>query len=427
VPFDYNLLGLQAKDSDSVQVEHLLQTLGYSSLYAVATAPTIDETARLSRRLQALPTVAHVESLASFLPHDVERKRQPIENILKAARRVGESPLPQIDDFLSSGQPYRTADQLLSLRGQLHDNSARLRGLFAALPKGPDQARLVAAFARLEALMNDGSPGPLEAGLRVYEQHLFAELEKYRDFLADQRATPPDLLASLPSALRTRSISPQGNFSLRIFPRADVWQREALQRFVLELEKTAPNVTGTPLLIYYYLEELRLAYSSAGTNALLVIAVLLLLHYRSLVQAGLALFPKLLGVIWMIGLMGLCGVSFNAANFLALPITLGIGLVFGVNILSQCQLGGVPGLYSSATGGGVLLSGLVATLGFACFGLANHQGVASFGFVMAAGVGANMLTSLGTLPALLSAWGKMRSRKKQESTNSETKAGEHNS
>jgi len=177
---------------------------------------------------------------------------------------------------------------------------------------------------------------------------------------------------------------------------------------VNDLEKTNSKVTGTPLLIYYYLEELRLAYSSAGTNALIVISLLLLVYYRSLWKATLALFPKLLGVLWMIGAMGLCGVSFNPANFLALPITLGIGLVFGVNILSEYQRNGVEALYTSATGGAVLLSGVVATVGFACFGLAQHVGVASFGFVMAAGVGANLLTSLVVLPALLAVLSKRR-------------------
>jgi predicted RND superfamily exporter protein len=174
-----------------------------------------------------------------------------------------------------------------------------------------------------------------------------------------------------------------------------------MERFVLELREVDPNVTGTPLLIYYYLQELRQAYSSAGRNAFLVICVLLLLHFRSLREAGLAVFPKLLAVIWMIGSMGVAQVSFNPANFLALPITLGIGLIFGVNVLSECRRGGVAGLLASSTGVAVLLSGLTAMIGFSAFLTASNRGLASFGFAMAVGVGANLLSSLLTLPALL--------------------------
>lgn len=410
VPFNYNLLSLQAPGNDAVRVEHLLQSLGYSSLYAVATAPNVAQAETLAKRLEALPSVAHVESVANLLPRDVERKKEAVREILEASTQAADMPLPTLDDFLRSGEPYRSANQLLELRANLQRSAPRLHRLMAALPQGRERERLSHDFRRLEQLLAHGSPGPLEAGLRVYEQRMYEELEEYRKFLLTQEPEPPDVLDALPAALRSRSISDEGNFSLRIFPVADTWEREPLQQFVTQLRKADPAVTGTPLLIYYYLEELRLAYSAAGRNALLVIALLLLLHYRSLVQTSLALFPKLLGVVWMIGMMGVCGQSFNAANFLALPITLGIGLVFGVNILSECQNeGGVASLYGSATGGGVLLSGMVATLGFAAFMLAHHVGVASFGFVMAAGVSANMLTSLITLPALLAWW-----RKRQE-------------
>lgn len=408
VPFNYNLLSLQAPNNDAVRVEHLLQSLGYSSLYAVATAPDVAAAEKLAQRLESLPSVSHVESVANLLPREVERKRAAVREILEASRRAGDTPLPTLDDFLRSGEPYRSAKQLLELRANLQRSAPRMNRLMAALPKSKERERLTRAFSKLERLLSSGSPGPLEAGLRVYEKRMYEELEEYRKFLLTQEPEPPNVLDALPEALRTRSISAEGNFSLRIFPKANTWEREPLQQFVTQLRAADPTVTGTPLLIYYYLEELRLAYSGAGRNALLVIAGLLLLHYRSLVQMGLALFPKLLGVVWMIGLMGVFGQSFNAANFLALPITLGIGLVFGVNILSECRANGVASLYGSATGGGVLLSGMVATLGFAAFMLANHVGVASFGFVMAAGVGANMLTSLITLPALLDFWRKRR-------------------
>ena len=99
--------------------------------------------------------------------------------------------------------------------------------------------------------------------------------------------------------------------------------------------------------------------------------------------------------------MGVCGVSFNSANFLALPITLGIGLIFGVNVLLECQERGSGSLFRGSTGAAVMLSGLTAMLGFSSFLMVSHVGVSSFGFVMAAGVGANLLTSLLTLPALL--------------------------
>ncbi len=266
VPFNYNLLSLQAPGNDAVRVEHLLQSLGYSSLYAVTTAPSLEAVDPLAQRLETLPSVAHVESVANLLPRDVEKKREAVTEILDTVQRMGDLPLPQLDSFLSSGEPYRSADQLLALRAKLQRSGPRLERLFQSLPPGKDRDRLLKALSQLKEMLLRGSPGPMEAGLRAYEERLYQELQQYREFLATQRPTPPDVLKTIPEALRTRSVSPEGNFSLRIFPRANIWEREPLQQFVTQLREADPHVTGTPLLIFYYLEELRLAYSGAGRN-----------------------------------------------------------------------------------------------------------------------------------------------------------------
>lgn len=130
------------------------------------------------------------------------------------------------------------------------------------------------------------------------------DLKEKVEFLKTQKSDRPDLLAGLPETVRSRSISKTGSFCLRIFPKYDCWEREALEAYVHQLKKVGDEskvtITGSPFLIYYYLEELRQAYSISGRNALIVIWSLLLLHFHSVKKAGLALFPKLLGVVWML-------------------------------------------------------------------------------------------------------------------------------
>jgi predicted RND superfamily exporter protein len=219
--------------------------------------------------------------------------------------------------------------------------------------------------------------------------------------LKAQEAGVPDLLDQLPGPLKVRSVGRSGSLAIRIFPRGDAWEREPLERFVRQLQAVDPEITGTPVLIYYYLEELRHAYNVSGRNALIVICVLLLVHFRSVKRASLALFPKLLGIIWMLGVMGTLGIDFNAANFMALPLTLGIGLIFGVHVLQQSDQ--ARSLFQGSTGPAILLSALTTIIGFATLLAASHRGVASLGLVMAVGVGANLVTSVVVLPALLQA------------------------
>jgi uncharacterized protein len=410
VPFNYNMLTLQSKNSDSVKVEHHLQSLGYSTLFAVASASDLKQARLLVDKIEALQSVSHVETVASLIPNNLEGKQPRVRAITKIAHQL-QLPPDQSDTKLS-------ANQLLDLQSRFVRASINVKRQLTSLQGGNKESKRLSRavtelLTRFELKLDPSQPGPLEAALTGYQRAMNDDLKEKVEFLKTQKSDIPDLLAGLPETVRSRSISKSGSFCLRIFPRFDCWEREPLEAFVHELKKVGDQskvtVTGSPFLIYYYLEELRQAYSISGRNALIVICVLLLLHFHSIKKAALALFPKLLGVVWMLGAMGVAGVSFNAANFLALPITLGIGLIFGVNVLLECLANDNCGssLYSSSTGGAVLLAGLATTIGFSSFLLANHEGVSSFGFVMAAGVGANLMTSLFTLPAVLT-WFKRR-------------------
>lgn len=291
-------------------------------------------------------------------------------------------------------------DSYLNMRERIHRS-------VASLQNQPDGPALQKAIARLEAMLDPENPGPIAAGLQSYQQALLDDLRTQLTILREQRVDAPDMLKLVPREVRMRSIAADGTFCLRIFPKQDCWEREPLGRFVTDLATVDKGITGTPVLIFNYLEQLRNAYSISGRNAMLVIVVLLLGYYRSLRWAGLALLPKLLGVLWMIGMLGLIQAQFNAANFLALPLTLGIGLIFGMESLRLSRLPYRPLMTRQSAGFAVGLSGLTTLVGFSTLMGAEHRGVASFGLVMSLGVAMNLLTSLVLLPALL-AWKRLR-------------------
>jgi hopanoid biosynthesis associated RND transporter like protein HpnN len=396
VPFNYNVLSLQPKGSEVVRLENYLQTMGYSGLFAVTSAANVSEANLLASKFESLSSVSRVETVAALEPLDVQAKAPLVSEIIRLARPLNESS--------QANPPARlSATQLQSLARSFKSASRQMHLLLARMPDTPERDRLSRELRRFEGLLDPSKPGPIFSALQTYQSQLEEDLRRQARFLREQRQVEPDILQFLPQPLLARGISPRGRVSLRIFPRGNAWDRERLEFFVNQITRVDTYVTGSPLMIYYNIQELRKAYSTSGRVALSVICVLLLLHFRSLKNASLAIFPKLLGVLWMVGAMGVCGVSFNSANFLALPITLGIGLIFGVNVLLECQDKGADSLFRGSTGAAVALSGLTAMLGFSSFLLVSHVGVSSFGFVMAAGVGANLLTSLFTLPALITA------------------------
>jgi hopanoid biosynthesis associated RND transporter like protein HpnN len=394
IPFDYNLLHLQAADAEAIRVEAYLQRIGYSTLYAISMAPNAEEARLRAEKFRKLPSVSRVESVLSLEPNQAADKTEVIRELVQLAPLLR---LPQ------QPVPLRAA-QLLQMYDSYIDMRARINRSVRSLHNQPDGPRLQKAIVRLERLLNPENPGPIAAGLQSYQADLLRDLQTQLAILREQRVEPPDMLKLVPPEVRMRSIAPDGTVCLRIFPKEDCWERVPLGHFVADLSKVDKAITGTPVLIFNYLEQLRSAYGISGRNALLVIIFLLLGYYRSLRWASLALLPKLLGVAWMMGFLGVIQAEFNAANFLALPLTLGIGLIFGMESLRMSRLPYSTLMSRQSAGFAVGLSGLTTLVGFSTLMAADHRGVASFGLVMSVGVAMNLLTSLVLLPALLGSW-----------------------
>jgi len=224
-------------------------------------------------------------------------------------------------------------------------------------------------------------------------------LNARREWLAAQREEPVPSWEQLPPALINR-YHRGSQWLIKIYPKADVWEKLALENFLQELSQVDPAVTGLPLLTHTYLGQIKDSYWVAGRNALIAISLILLISFRRLDEALWALAPKLLGVIWMLGAMGMLGVNFNPANATALPLTLGIGLVFGVHVVHRMRGNPNLGVFAGSTGNAVLVSGVSTVLGYISLVTSPYRGIASLGLIMGLGVISSLLTSLVVLPVL---------------------------
>lgn len=401
VRYDYNLLNLQAQGLSSVQTEmHLIHSSEHSLLYGISLVEEIDEARRLTEAFRKLPTVASVESIVPMIPEGYPAKRPYLEAIAREMAQVREpastAPArgPMAGNLLAMGDSFMALDQ--TFREAWPDLSRSQDG---GVRREAD--RFKNALDQLFSTLEGMGPGPIEDGLNAFQKDFFADLQGLIRFLKDQVSQPALSLDDVPEVLKVREVGRTGMIQLRIFPRQNVWERGPQERFVHSLQQVDPRVVGMPVVMYYDTQELRSANEQAGWYALVAIWVLLLVHFRSLKVALLAIFPKAVGVLWMVGIMGYAGVDFNSANFLALPLILGIGLVFGVHVVHRVQEEGGDGVFNHSTGPAIGLAALTTMIGFGTMISAHHQGIATLGFVMTAGVGANLLASVLFLPAVL--------------------------
>jgi hypothetical protein len=141
--------------------------------------------------------------------------------------------------------------------------------------------------------------------------------------------------------------------------------------------------------------------------------VLLLVVGLTRVRGGASLVMAVLcaGVAWMLGAAAWAGVRTNFLNFIALPITFGIGVDYGINIYMRYCMEG-PGHVEravQATGGAVALCSLTTIIGYGVLLVADNQGLRSFGEMAILGEIACLAAAVMVMPAFL-VWREKRRR-----------------
>lgn len=398
VYFDYNLVHMQSKGLPAVEYEKaLIASTPKSVLFGAVVATNLAQADALERQLTNLSAVASVDSINGFLSEDQTRKLAVVGQIkqeLAAVRFSEPDPRPVELQELSA--------VLYSLRGYL---GAALDAVRAEQPElVPQFESLRDAIQALRKEMLRGNDRQVAANalkLAEFQRRLFLDIRDTFQALRTQDDRAPLSVADLPPALRDRFIGVTGKYLLMVYPQGDIWQREVQETFIRQVEKIYPDVTGTPVQLYYYTALLKESYEQAAWYSLGAIGLLVFFHFRSLTSVLLALVPVAIGSLWLVGLMGWLDVPFNPANIMTLPLVIGIGVTNGIHVLNRFAEEQNPSILARSTGKAVLVSCLTSMAGFGSLMLARHQGIYSLGCVMTTGLATCMIAGLTFLPALL--------------------------
>jgi predicted RND superfamily exporter protein len=143
-----------------------------------------------------------------------------------------------------------------------------------------------------------------------------------------------------------------------------------------------------------------LATAASAAGVLLLVGFSL---RRRPAGVGLVLATLLAGFLWTIGSAALFGVKINFLNFVALPVTLGIGVDYGINIYMRVQLEGPGRLWHAvrATGGAVALCSATTIIGYGALLVADNRALRSFGSLAIGGEVACLAAALLMMPAYL--------------------------
>jgi predicted RND superfamily exporter protein len=449
VTYDSNLLNLQADDVESVQLLNRIfdETQG-SLLYAVSITDSPLKARMLAQEYRALPTVGRVEELASYLPaYPSPETRLLIQGFHS-----------QLEHLSSLPREFPGLDPLSIGRG--------LEELYLSL-KDRTEVDAVAAAHKLDEFLNELERIPVAAQVEVlsnYQYGMLSSLQGQLTALADLADDEPVSPDDFAEPVRSRFVSDQGRWLVRVYPKSQIWDAEPLEAFVNDVRSVDPDVTGTPLQNHEAARSIKESYLHAALYAAIVITLVLLTHVLSLrtialsvslpvlvvvfaiVMSGgladiswntvlivyitlavavsgvleprgmfgtlIALMPPVLGTGAMFGILALMGQDLNPANMIVLPLILGIGVDNGVHAYHDFR-GQRRGRYRMASSviSAITLNSMTTMIGFGSMMVADHRGLASLGLVLAIGVGSCLSVAMLPLPALLTLVSRRMGRK----------------
>lgn len=378
VSFDNNLLNLQAKGLESVKYEHLiLDKSRETTWFARATANTIEESHQKAREFEKLATVRKVDDVERILPEDQKKKIAAVRAMASAFAGLKFTEASKTIDVpklmfelgrLASGLDWLQEQAFKSGRvdavEELEKFSTKIKSLVDQIGK-----------ADVTQLLNLGA----------LQQDFFADMYKNINILAGGMNPVLISLSDLPSNIVNRFVSSKGRYSLYIYPRENIWDPEALSKFVSDIRKVDPGVLGTPIEVHESGNLMRKTFARSAVLAFFVICLLVWLDFRTLRASLLAIIPLVTGMLWLFGAMGLLGIQFNMANFFAIPILIGTGVDFGVQIVHRLRQERSFKALGASTGKALLMTAIANGIGFGSMMIAHHRGLASLGQILAMG------------------------------------------
>jgi len=381
--YDHNLLNLQPVGLESVEMEKkLLAESDQSVWFALSIAESREELLERKRRFLGKGSVERVEEIASLLPADIQDKTPIVLGIHQRLETLPERPprIP-IDSPEKLGRLLERTQLLLGESPSTGKTRYQLEQIRAALRQLP----LPECYERLSDFQHR------TAGDMLSRLHMLRAMSN----------PDPPRLDDLPKSLVERFVGDSGRYLLKIYSKADIWNMEAMERFVADVRSVDACATGNPLQTYEASRQMKESYELAALYAFVAIAAVLIFDLGGVLHVCLALLPLGLGVLQLFGIMGLLGIPLNPANMIVLPLILGIGVDDGVHVIHDFRR--QKGRYhmSPSTASAVLITSLTTMVGFGSLMIASHQGLQSLGRVLTLGVSCCLFTSLIILPALL--------------------------
>jgi len=264
-----------------------------------------------------------------------------------------------------------------------------------------DQPARLARLAEIRSMLDDDA-------LEDLDDHERAELDELRP----PAHLAPITVGQLPAGIRDQLTEKDGRVgyvvSVRPAPRLDELDGHDVIRFAaavsrIDLGDGETVTTSGPSVIFANILEV-VAHDGPVVTVIaaagLVVLVLLLVGGNR--RGAAVLIATGSGALFMVATCALLQLKVNFLDFVALPITLGLGVDYAINIAYRYDRGCLhPCEALRTSGSAVLLCSLTTVIGYGSLLVSQNLAIRGFGAASLIGEITTVLTALTVVPALL--------------------------
>lgn len=371
---------------------------------------------RIILKVSIVSIIVSIGLIVWYLPNSLEydfsklkfKPPQKEQNSWEAQARgeinniFGQSTTPTVimTDNLEEVKQVCDSIEVAAKRDGKEDIFDECKTIYDFVPEDQDEKLLI--LADMRELLS----GSTLAFLNEKEKR---EVEKFRETFDLEKLT----LEDVPEEISTNFEEVSGRRGLIAYvyssPSANLWDGKNLLRFT-DLTREVKLPGGKTIYSsgeYVIFSDLLQTVSKEGPKvtiySLLVVMILIIVNFRRSRTSIMIISSLLVGIIWLVACMAIFGIKLNFLNFVALPISFGIGVDYAVNMYQRYRLEGkgqMPKVIAT-TGGAVALCSSTTIIGYSVLMISSSLALVSFGLVAVIGEICCLIAALVTMPALV--------------------------
>jgi len=349
-----------------------------------------------------------------FIPNSLEYDFSKLRNKPKV-ERVGKNVKDRVTDLFGQNispsivllqKPEQAEDACRSImrrESDIKDHEKTIescKSLHSYLPE--NQGKKLYRLGKIRRLLEDSS-------INFLNEEYRKELEEFRNSVNLKRVE----LSDLPISVRRNFEELDGTLGriVYVYPRRDA--RLSNGRRLIQFSDVLSNVrledgsvvrmAGQAAIFADLLRAVRHDGPIATSFSFFAVALIIVINFRRKRPIIYILGGLILGIIYMLSLQSILQIKLNFFNFIAIPVTFGIGVDYGVNLLQRYRFEGRGSVRRvlGSVGGAILLCSTTTIIGYSTLLTAQSQALASFGWLALLGEFSCLFASIVVMPAIL--------------------------